>query len=221
MNRVAVLLAGIGAHQEAAGRNGDQSQGHGHPQRPGPGAGVGWQFPPAGWGEPLEERIIEEQHAEREGEKIEEAVIAGEEDQGLEEYQSQAGPLPQATGREDQERDNQLDAEHYDYGSRLRPGGQLMRVPTNPRRQRLCFVMELQGGQAAPGWIATEQLHAPGLKHQLEQQPAQQPQHQTRGRRGVKGPGPQLQGCQKDRQEAGFQQQDIPLESEKLPADRG
>ena len=80
--------------------------------------------------------------------------------------------------------------------------------------------MEGQRRQVTPGRVTAEQFDAAGLEHQFEQQPPQQPEHQPRGRRGAGWSGPQLQRGQEDRQEAGFQQQDVPLETEKLVTDR-
>ena len=103
-------------------------------------------------------------------------------DNDLEQDHRPAPEQAQPPWQEDEERHDQLDLEHQHDRSFLRPFGQLLEVPGRPGRQRLRFVMEVKGGQVAPGPIAAEQLDAARGKHETKQQPANQPKHR-RGRR--------------------------------------
>ena len=83
--------------------------------------------------------------------------------------------------RKNQPRRAQFDGEHSGARQFLKPQRQLVRIPANPRRQRLGLVMKGQRGKIAPVGIAAEQLHAAGRKHELEQQQPQQPERDRSG----------------------------------------
>src|SRR5437868_3823158 len=96
-----------------------------------------------------------------------------------------------------------------------------MGVPPNPGREWLSFVMERQGSEVAPRRIMTEQFDAAGLEHQLEQQQSKEKQHNARGRSSAPEPRKDLDRREEDREKTSFQKENVPLEAEKLTANRG
>ena len=94
-----------------------------------------------------------------------------------------------------------------------------MGIPAEPGGKRLGFVMERKGREIVPGGIAAKQFNAAGLEHDLEQEQAKKPQHKARRRRSAPEPGHQLQRGEEDREETGFQQQNVPLKAEEFAAD--
>src|SRR5438874_1525188 len=51
------------------------------------------------------------------------------------------------------------------------------RIPRQPGRQWLCFVVKLEGAQVAPGWVAAQQFDAARFEHEPKEQPAKEKQH--------------------------------------------
>ena len=93
-----------------------------------------------------------------------------------------------------------------------------MRVPADPRRERLGFVVESERGEIVPRWIAAKEFHATRLEHQAEQEPPKKPKGGSgKNTRAVNA---RTQGewrkeyCQKPR----FQQENVPLETKELAA---
>src|SRR5262245_29051042 len=112
--------------------------------------------------------VVETEQAERDREEVEEGVVAGEGDDGHEARENQAGVVPERAWGEEEERHDELDREHAGAGRAMPPGGQLMRIPAEDRRQRLGFVMKGERGEVAPSGIATGEFHDAGEKHQAE-----------------------------------------------------
>ena len=106
-------------------------------------------------------------------------------------------------------------------GNFLEPQRQLIRIPANPRRQRLGLVMKRERGEIAPVRIAAQQFHAAGRKHELEQQQPQQPENDSRRRRFARRFWQPLQRRKKNGEKAGFEQQVVPLKTKKIAANRG
>ena len=101
-----------------------------------------------------------------------------------------------------------------------------MSVPTNPGWEGLGFVMESQGSEIAPGRIAAEEFDATGLEHEAEEQPAQEPKDGARcyphgARASPKPAREQSERSEEYCQKSGFQEQDVPLDSQELAADSG
>ena len=139
------------------------------------------------------------------GQQIEERVVAGRGDQSLESGQDDERRLAKAPRPERQQRRRALRNQRQDGGIPLNPPRQVMRVPAERRRQRLGLLVVATGAEVAPGRIVRCELgHArfqlEAKREQAHQQPAASSEH------GV---------------QAGLEQQPIPLEPQKHPADRG
>ena len=166
------------------------------------------------------ERIVQQQDAERHREQVEEAVVAGEGNQQHQQDKRGTSDLAGAASTKDQQRRGQFDAEHDGNADFLEPDRQLVRIPANPGWQRLSFIMKRQRGQLPPRCVGAQQFDRAGHEHQPEQQPATEPDHSRRRRRFQRKFRQPLARRQKDREEAGFQQQGVPLEAEKVAANR-
>jgi len=66
----------------------------------------------------LDGKIVEERDAEHDGEKVEEAIIAGEQDEELEGDKRVTREMTQSPRKENKEGDHQFDEEH-DGGTRF------------------------------------------------------------------------------------------------------
>src|SRR5205823_1409695 len=82
-------------------------------------------------------------------------------------------------------------------------------------------VMIIKSGEVSPSHVATQDFDGAGFEHEPEQQPAQKPQHDARRRRDVFEARKELKRRKEDRQKAGLEQQNVPLEGEKFLADGG
>src|SRR5205085_10148537 len=114
---------------------------------------------------------------------------------------------------------HQLNSKHEGSRSFLNGCRQLVGVPSNPCGERLGFKMIMQRCQVPPGDIPAQELHASRLKHELEEEPAQQPQADAR--RFAFWPqvwAPMHRRREKDAQKTGLEKQNVPLKAEKLAA---
>src|SRR5207244_1265832 len=94
-----------------------------------------------------------------------------------------------------------------------------MHIPGSPGRQWLRFVVVVQRGKIAPGAVAAPQFGETGGKHEPEQQPPKEPQTDPWRRGSGWKSGEQLERRDERGQETGLQKQNIPLVTEKNPAD--
>ena len=177
------------------------------PRRPG--------LTPPPWPHP----VVQEQEAEGDRQQVEEAVVAGDGDQPLQAHQRPGGREPHPPRGQDQERDQALGREHQRRRPLLEPRRQVVRVPRGPRRQALGLIVVLERGQVPPGGVAAAELGQRRSDHEAEQQPAQRRQRQARGRRVAPRARACAPGRQEDGEEAGFEQQPVPLEPEEVLAD--
>ena len=137
--------------------------------------------------------------------------------------------------RKNQPRRAEFDAKHSGARQFLKPQWQLVGIPANPRRQRLGLVMKSERGKIAPVRVTAEQLHAAGRKHELEQQQPQQPERNPRWRCLTRSAGilparsramlpckprQPLPGREENGEKSGFEQQVVPLKTQKVAPDR-
>src|SRR6202023_2166806 len=96
----------------------------------------------------------------------------------------------------------------------------LVRIPRRPGRQRLRLVVVRQRSEIAPGGIAARERHHAGGETEEKQKQAQQKE----GRRGGPGSGKaqaRQKGREKDREESGFDEEEVPLKCEERLARDG
>lgn len=159
--------------------------------------------------------VIQHRQAQDDRQDVEAPVVAGREDQQLEEHQADEPDAAQHSRAEHEERGDQLRVEHQADRRAVEPPGELVHVPARPGRQGLRQVVVVEGAPLDPRPVAVRELHHAREKHQPEDQPAEQPD----GRRpglvpgGAEPPGP---GRQHHRQQARLEQQRVPLEAEEL-----
>ncbi len=80
--------------------------------------------------------------------------------------------------------------------------------------------MVLERGQVAPRGVAGEELHRAGAEHQAEEEPTEEPDDGGGRLRLALDRRPELERGQEDREKAALEQQDVPLEGEKILTDR-
>src|SRR2546423_2044636 len=97
---------------------------------------------------------------------------------------------------------------------------ELVRVPADPRGQRLRFVVIVERSEISPRQITAQQLYCARFEHQTEQQPPQQPQHEARRLSDASQSRKNLQWGEENRQKPNLEQQRVPLKREEILADR-
>ena len=162
--------------------------------------------------------VVQQEQAQRDGQEIEERVVAGQHNQRLQTHEQPECDRPQPARPDDRERREELDGKHDDGRSLVEPSRKMMGVPGDRRRDGLRFEMERQRGEVTPGWVAARELDGARADHQPKQQPPHQPDRQPRwiGR----GPQAIAPGVRRDEdgEQAGFEQQRVPLKREERPA---
>src|SRR5207244_13475505 len=128
--------------------------------------------------EVFDRKIIEQSDAKQEREQVEKTIVAGQENEQLQNHECEAAQMAQPAWKENQEGDHQLDEEHHRGTGLLKTVRQLVRIPADPGGQRLGFVVVEQRGKVMPGGITADQFNRSGFEHQPEQQPAQEPKDQ-------------------------------------------
>ena len=174
----------------------------GHPERPRRAARRGIALEPtsrAGW----PHGIVEQHHAERDRQHVEEAVVAGGEDQQLEARRGHERDEALARAAPDEHRNAELDRRTSSaQESCCAHAGRRFAYHADPGRQRLRPVVVFERRQVSPRGIAREQLHRAGAEHQTEQQPAEHPDDRFRRRRFATQARPEIQRRDEDRQES-------------------
>src|SRR5262249_34511742 len=151
--------------------------------------------------------VIKEKNGHRHCQKIEERIVACQENEQLKRERGKSAGLAQLPWGEDQKRRHKLDRKRGERRSAQDPRRELVGVPCEDRRQRLGVEVILERRQVSPGGIVASQLDVTRKEIKPERQPAVEP-----GDGALTGSG----ASEKDRQKAGFQQKGIPLEREKL-----
>jgi hypothetical protein len=169
---------------------------------------------------PREQVVVEEGDAERPGEQVEEPVVAGRGDRDLQEEEAGRRDHAETTRAEDEEGEHELDREHDRAGDALRGVRQVVCVPARPRREGLRPVVVLEGGQVPPDRIAARELDPAREEHEAEEEQAQQEEDHRRRRPGAGRSEEAGRRGPQDREEAGLEEQRVPLELEEGRADR-
>ena len=197
------------------GRDGGEN-----PQRPFRGGRCvfvgGEAFAPA----PRPRAVVDEQHAQRDREVVEERVISRGENSQLQRDERRRTAMPPAPRRDDEKGRAELDREHDRLHRAEQPVRELMHVPRGPERQRLRLEMKAQRAERAPCFIAARELHHAARQHQPEEQPPQKPAREPAHARLVRPVGPPLPRQVKHREQRRLEQQRVPLEIEKRTAHR-
>ena len=145
-----------------------------------------------------QEPVVKKEQAQSDSQQIEERVIPGQQYEDLEKNGSDSRDLLQTPRAEHEKRQYQLNEKDRRGGYFLEPQGRLHHVPGDGRGQGLGFIMHGKRREIAPGRVATQQLDRARFKHEAEEKPAKQPHASVRG-------------LEEDGQEAGFEEQIIPL----------
>jgi hypothetical protein len=165
-----------------------------------------------------ERAVVEEGRAEHEGQRVEEAVVAGRRDRELETGDAGAGDEARAPAGEDQQREAELDRERRE-GRRAKPGaGELVREPARPGRERLRLEVMGEGAETAPARVSGEELHGARHEDELREQAARQPDRERMGRGAAAAERQQAPRRHEQREEARLEQQRVPLVGEEDPA---
>ena len=161
--------------------------------------------------------VVQYPEAEREGEVVEEAVVAGREHDDLESDHQRERDGTQPAWSPHEKRDAELDGEGNDARGAVRPHRELVHVPAHPRRQGRGLVVRRHGGEVAPRRIAQQQLREPRLDVETEEQPLHQEHAERMRRRRATQPPPA--GRHEDREEGGLEEQVVPLERQEVLPD--
>src|SRR5207244_9762069 len=135
--------------------------------------------------EVFDRKIIEQSDAKQEREQVEKTIVAGQENEQLQNHECEAAQMAQPAWKENQEGDHQLDEEHHRGTGLLKPVRQLVGIPADPGGQRLGLVVVEQRGKVVAGRLGGERFNGCGCEQQQEQRAAQE----TRGQRCGGGSG--------------------------------
>jgi hypothetical protein len=163
--------------------------------------------------------IVQQEHAQRHREQIEEGVVARERDERLQTDEQTERELTQPARSENEKRRDDLDREHRERRELVEPRRQLMRVPRGRRRNRLRLVVVQQRSQRSPRRIAARELHQSRSEHQAKEQPQHQPARDARWRDASAKPIAPRERREEDREEPCLEEQRVPLVRQELAAD--
>src|SRR5262252_8667360 len=121
--------------------------------------------------------IVEPAYAERERQKIEEAVVAGEQDEELQAYDGSERGLAHTAGPEEKERHHALDEEGDQSRELLEPLRKVRERVRDRRRDGLRPVVVVECREIVPVRIAARELDRGRGDHETEQKPAREPKH--------------------------------------------
>src|SRR4029450_8096948 len=119
--------------------------------------------------------IVEEEQTHRDAEQVEEIVVAGQQDQRLEQHQATTRESARTPRQENQKNGADLDQERRGRACREERWWQLRRVPRQRRRQRLRPEMIFERGKMAPGRTGRKQLRRAREEEVAEREPAIKP----------------------------------------------
>ena len=143
--------------------------------------------------------IIEQRHAQHDGEDVEEVVVPGREDERFEEYEAAGGNESDIARQEDAERQRELDDECHPHRPLEDRRRQMVDIPRECGWQGLGFEVEGEGGAVGPGGISARELDEARQEHETEQRQPRQP-HAEPGCAGQHGG-----------DDEAFDEEDVPL----------
>eukprot|EP00960_Hanusia_phi_P034678 751231-Hanusia_phi.AAC.2 len=165
------------------------------------------------------EGVVEEVDEEEEGEEVEEAVVARHHDQNLQQRHRSCRSMPYDPQRADEEeRDGDLDDEDHGDAELEEEGVQLSQVPCCRGRDRLRCEVVGERGELLPDAILGGDLNHATHEHELEEEEAKHPQRHARNLRAAARA--RAERSVHDREEAGLEQERVPLEVHEHVADR-
>src|SRR6266404_6396062 len=166
-------------------------------------------------------RIIDQQQTKRDREQVEETVIASHCDRDLQKDHQAAGDQSQSPRCPKEDRHDDFDDEAESDRKMLEPLWMLIGPPSDDCRQRLRPVVIIERGQIPPASVAAGQLHHAGHHHQFEKKELEQKKGGSGNRRLASAFRPKVPRREKDRQETGFEKENVPLKTEKSLASNG
>jgi len=95
----------------------------------------------------MEPDVVDQHHAERDREQVEERVVPGQRDQDLERDEKRKRELLAPPGQEHEERNHELDEEEHHARDAVERERQLVKGPSDPRGERLCLIVIAECGQ--------------------------------------------------------------------------
>src|SRR5439155_21349 len=104
-----------------------------------------------------ENYVSQKKKAKNDRENVKERIVSGQEDKYLEHSDGAGREMTYPTRRENQKWNYELHKQQRSDRHAMKPGRKVKNVPRQRRGQRLGFVVDRQGGEAAPRGIAPAQ----------------------------------------------------------------
>src|ERR1051325_1282817 len=162
--------------------------------------------------------VIHERQRQRDGEQIEEGVVAGGEDEQLQPHDARQRDAAGTSAEEDERWNGDFEQKHHHHRQALHALGLEVGVPRRPGGKGLGPVVVVQRGQVPPGRIAAGELHDARLEGQPEEEKPEQRQAQGRNPRLLPASGPRASRREQHGDQPGLEQQHVPLEGEEVQA---
>src|SRR5262249_50174419 len=121
---------------------------------------------------PRDVGIVEKPNRQRQGERVEEAVVAGGRDRYLKAGSCHESDPPELPRREGERGGQALDDQGHERRNPLHPARKVMRVPAERGRERLGLVVMTARRERSPGRIARVELGDATLEEEPEREGA-------------------------------------------------